>query len=105
MAARLINMYRKANRPAAIAGDKAYNTKKIRAEINQLEIEDVIPKNVNQIRDPKFDKTTYKRRNIVERSIGWIKENRKIATRYDKIIDNYLAMVHIAIARMILNWD
>lgn len=105
MAACSINMFRKANRPSAIAGDKAYNTKKIRAEIKQLDIEDVIPKNSNQIRDPKFDKKTYKLRNIVERSIGWIKENRRIATRYEKIIDNYLAMVHIAIVRMILNWD
>ena len=34
MAACLINLSRKANRPAAIAGDKAYNSKKIRAEIN-----------------------------------------------------------------------
>ena len=105
MAACLINLFRKANRPAAIAADKAYNSKKIRAEINQLEIEDVIPKYSNQNRDPNFDKTTYKLRNIVERSIGWIKENRRIATRYEKIIDNYLAMVHIAITRMILNWD
>lgn len=105
MASCLINLFRKANRPTAIAGDKAYNSKKIRAEINQLEIEDVIPKYSNQTRDPNFDKTTYKLRNIVERSIGWIKENRRIATRYEKTIDNYLAMVQIAIARMILNWD
>jgi transposase len=105
MAACLINMFRKANRPTAIAGDKAYNTKEIRAQIKKLEIQDVIPKKSNQIQDPNFDKTTYKLRNIVERLIGWTKENRRIATRYEKIIDNYLAMVHIAITRMIINWD
>ena len=105
IASSLINLFRKANRPAAIARDKAYNTKQIRAQIKKLEIEDVIPKNSNQILNPYFDKKTYKLRNIVERSIGWIKENRRIATRYEKNIDNYLAMVHIAIARMILNWD
>jgi len=102
--ASLVNMFRKANRPEAIAGDKAYNTKKIRAIIKKLEIKDVIPKNSNQIRDPNFDKPAYKLRNIVERSIGWIKENRRIATRYEKIIDNYIAMVHIAIARLLINW-
>jgi transposase len=105
MDACLINMFRKANRPTAIAADKAYNTKEIRAQIKKLEIQDVIPKKSNQIQDPNFDKTTYKLRNIVERLIGWTKENRRIATRYEKIIDNYLAMVHIAITRMIINWD
>lgn len=105
MAACLINTFQKAKRPAAIAGDKAYNTKKIRARIKKLEIQDVIPKNSNQIRDPNFDKTTYKLRNIVERLIGWIKEYRRIATRYEKTIRNYLAMVHIAFIRMIINWD
>ena len=105
IAACLINMFRKIRRPDAIAGDKAYNTKKIRAQIRKLGAKDVIPKNSNQIRDPSFDKTTYKLRNIVERSIGWIKEHRRIATRYEKRIENYLAMVHIAIVRMILNWD
>ncbi len=101
----LINTFRKAKRPAAIAGDKGYNTNKIRDHINKLEIDDVIPRYSNQTPDPAFDKKTYKQRNIIERTIGWIKENRRIATRYEKNVENYLAMVHIAFARMILNWD
>ncbi|MEM9944358.1 MAG: IS5/IS1182 family transposase, partial [Planctomycetota bacterium] len=34
-----------------------------------------------------------------------IKEFRRVATRYEKIVDNYLAMVKIAIIRMLLNWN
>ena len=52
-----------------------------------------------------FDRSLYRRRNIIERLIGWLKENRRIATRFEKTIDSYIAMIHIAIARMIINWN
>ncbi|MCC8376106.1 transposase [Photorhabdus bodei] len=32
----------------------------------------------------KFDHETYRRRNVVERCIGRLKEHRRIATRYEK---------------------
>ncbi len=34
---------------------------------------------------PRFNKETYKERASVEQSIGWIKEYRRIATRYEKL--------------------
>lgn len=36
---------------------------------------------------------------------GWIKEYKRIATRFEKNVSHYLAMVHIAIARMVINWN
>jgi len=71
----------------------------------KLEINDVIPTRSNETPNDDFDKSLYRQRNIIERLIGWPKENRRIATRFDKTIDSYLAMIHIAIARMIINWD
>ena len=105
MNACLINTFRKANRPEALAADKAYSSKAIRDYIAKREIEDVIPTRSNEIRDSNFDKVKYKKRNVVERAIGWIKEYRRIATRYEKNVENYLAMIHIAIIRIIINWD
>ena len=105
MQACLINTFRKAKRPDALAADKAYSSRAIRDYIAKLDIEDVIPTRSNETRNEDFDKDKYKRRNIVERAIGWIKEYRRIATRYEKNIENYLAMVQLGIIRMLLNWN
>ena len=57
----------------------------------------MIPTRKNQPRDEKFDKRTYKRRNIVERVVGWYKEYRSLGTRYEKLAVNYVAMWLVAI--------
>ena len=105
MQACLINTFRKAKRPKALAADKAYSSKAIRKYISKLGTEDVIPTRSNEKPNDDFDKEKYRARNIVERAIGWIKEFRRVATRYDKIVDNYMAMVKIAITRLLLNWN
>jgi len=99
-----INIFRKAKRPDALAGDKGYSSGKIREFIAKHGIQDVIPTRSNETRNLDFNKSLYKKRNIVERSIGWLKEYRRVATRYEKRIENYLAMVDIAIIRILLNW-
>ena len=104
MKACLINTFRKVNRPQAFAADKAYSSQSIRDSIAKLGVEDVIPTRSNEVANDDFDRLKYKKRNIIERAIGWIKENRRIATRYEKNVENYLAMTHLAIARMIINW-
>jgi transposase len=102
MEARLINTFRKANRPAALAADKAYSSKSIRDYIAKMDIEHVIPRRSNEIANQHFNRSKYKKRNIVERAIGWIKEHRRIATRYEKNVENDIAMIQLAIARMII---
>lgn len=102
MQACLINTFRKDKRPTALAGDKGYSSRAIREYIHKLGVEDVIPTRSNETASENFDKEKYRSRNIVERAIGWIKEFRRVATRYDKIIENYLAMVYIAICRKLL---
>ena len=97
-----LKMHRKHKRPHAIAGDKAYSAKATRENLNALGIKDVIPKRSNEKRTKRFAKKLYKRRNIVERVIGWFKESRRIATRYDKTIESYLALIQIAAIRMMI---
>ena len=96
------SLHRKSKRPKVIAGDKAYSAKATRTYLQRKGISDAIPTRKNEKRRPRFPKAVYKKRNIVERVIGWLKENRRIATRYEKTVENYLAMVNIALIRLIL---
>lgn len=45
----------------------------------------------------KFDKHAYRQRNIIERCISWLKECRRLATRFEKLAVNFLAMIKVAI--------
>jgi transposase len=83
--------------PKALAGDKGYSSGAIREFLEQRGIEDVIPTKSNEERREGFDKEKYRERNVVERCIGWLKECRRIATRYDKLAVRYGAMVTIGI--------
>ena len=56
----------------------------------------MIPTRKDQPRDEGFEKETYRRRNIIERVVGWFKWCRALATRYDKLARNYLAAIHLA---------
>jgi transposase len=83
--------------PRRLAGDKGYSYPRIRRWCKRRRVGAVIPTRKNQPRDENFDKVTYKRRNIVERVVGWYKEYRSLATRYEKLAVNYVAMWLVAI--------
>lgn len=82
--------------PEALAADKAYGSRAIRQMIKEAGIEVVIPKKSNETPDPNFREDLYRERNVVERSFGWLKESRRIVTRFEKLAVSYLAMVHLA---------
>ena len=82
--------------PQAFAADKAYGSKSIRGMIEDAGMLVVIPTKTNEHADPKFRSDLYRQRNVVERAFGWLKECRRIATRYEKLAVSYLAMVHLA---------
>lgn len=44
----------------------------------------------------RLDRPKYRQRNIIERMFGWLKENRRIVTRFDKLVKSYAAMVSLA---------
>jgi transposase len=64
-------------------------------------IRPVIPTRTDQPRQHDFDREAYRLRNKIERLINRLAQARRIATRYEKRADNYLAMMHID---MILLW-
>jgi transposase len=43
-----------------------------------------------------FDKVTYRRRNLVERVVGWFKECRRLVTRFEKLAVNVVAFWIVA---------
>jgi transposase len=88
-------------RPRRLAGDKGYSYPRIRCWLRQKRIEAVIPQRSDQRarhhgRPLKFDREAYRQRNVVERCIGWLKENRRVAARYEKLATNYLGMLKLA---------
>lgn len=94
---------RPTTRPQAIVGDKGYNSKQLRNYLRSRGIRPVIPTYKNQKPDPAFDRKLYRKRNVVERSIGWLKNFRRVATRYEKLAICYLAMTKLAAIRLIFN--
>ena len=110
--ARINGSGRPRTRPEALLGDKAYSSRANRELLRAKRIRTVIPQPADQIahrrrrgsvggRPPKFDATTYKKRNVVERSFNDYKQWRGLATRYDKLATIYRGGV---VLRAILIW-
>jgi transposase len=62
----------------------------------------VIPTRKSQKRRPGFDEAAYRRRDVVERCIGGLKERRRLATRFEKLAENFLARVRLAMLERLL---
>jgi len=85
--------------PVALAGDKGYRADWIDGYLLDLGVTPVIPSKVNEDRNArpvKFDKATYRDRNIVERLIGWLKECRRVFSRFEKTAKNFAGMIRLA---------
>ncbi len=85
--------------PVRLAGDKGYRGDCIDEALIERKIIPVIPSKANENREDRmveFDKASYRRRSIVEQLIGWLKECRRVATRYEKRAIHYLSMVKLA---------
>jgi transposase len=94
-------------RPKRLAGDKGYSYPWIRQWLRRHGIRAIIPQRKDQRakhrgRPLSFDQETYKRRNVVERCVNWLKECRAVATRFDKLAVNYLSTVKLAILQRYL---
>lgn len=92
---------RRRRRPDALAGDKAYSSNEIRAWLRRRGIEAVIPTRSNEARQ-KLNKRKYRRRNLVERCIGWLKCCRRVATRFEKLATHFLGMLKVAMIQRCL---
>jgi len=89
-------------RPAHLLADKGYDSDAIRANLVAQDILPVIPPRSNRKAVIRWNRRIYKERNRIERMIGHLKINRAIATRYDKLANSFLDILHIAAIRRCL---
>jgi transposase len=85
--------------PVAMAGDKGYRADWIDEYLLELGIRPVIPSKENEDRNARpveFDKQAYRRRSIIEQLIGWLKECRRIFSRFEKTAKNFGGMLKMA---------
>ena len=78
------------------AADTAYDSNALRAFLIKRGTQPVIPNNPTRKNTHPFDPQAYKRRNIIERTFGRLKDWRRVATRYDKLRVNFAATCYIA---------
>jgi len=83
-------------RPRRVVGDKGYSYRRVRRYLRRRGIGATIPTRKDQPRLRHFDRELYRTRNRVERLINRLKQFRRIATRYEKRVVNYLAMLTLA---------
>ncbi|SEB42430.1 Transposase [Pseudomonas marginalis] len=86
-----------------LLADKGYDAEALRRYCDRYRMQPVIPLR-SMKRKPKpglprlFDRPKYRQSNIIERMFGWLKENRRIVTRVDKLAKSYEAMASLACA-------
>ncbi len=83
-----------------LLGDKAYDADWLRRQIEAQGAAPNIPDKSNRKEKHCFSKALYKERNRVERFFNRIKHFRRVATRFEKYAENYLAMIKLASIRI-----
>jgi len=81
-----------------LVGDKGYSAKRLRRWLRRRTITPVIAHQKQERgRTGRFDRASYRQRNLIERCVGRLKEYRRIATRYEKLALHYVGMLSIGI--------
>ena len=80
----------------ATIADKGYDADPLCDRIAQTGGEAVIPPKRNRTFKRPYDAELYKERNIIERFFNKLKQFRRVATRYDKLLVNFMGFVKLA---------
>ena len=88
----------RAGRLRYLLGDKGYDADSLRRALRDAGATPVIPGRSNRKRSIRYDKQRYRGRHLIENAFCRLKDFRRIATRYDKLADNFLSAVALATA-------
>lgn len=93
--------------PTYLIGDRAYSSRAARTWLLMQHIRPVIPFRADQkrswhCRTLRFNRQLYRRRNVVERCVGWLKHCRNLASRSDKLALNFMTWIKLAMIRQSL---
>ena len=81
-----------------LLADKAYDSQVFRSALDEQGCDQVIPSNRSRAQRRPYDKELYKARSEIECTFGLLKQARRFATRYEKTLRNYAAVVAIGCA-------
>jgi putative transposase len=76
--------------------DKGYDADHLAERIADAGTEVVIPPRRNRTYRRAYDEDLYKERNRIERFFNKLKQFRRVATRYDKLLANFMGFVKLA---------
>jgi transposase len=88
--------------PRRLLADKAYDADSLRRWLDSRRTEAVIPSTASRTVAYPLNRPAYRRRNVIERLFGRLKNWRRIATRYDRLARNYLAA--LALVAVVTEW-
>jgi putative transposase len=80
----------------ATIADKGYDADHLIDQIAQTGAQAVIPPKRNRKVQRPYDAHLYKERNVIERFFNKLKQFRRVATRYDKLLVNFMGFVKLA---------
>ena len=79
-----------------VLADRAYSNYEIIENLSANEAVICIPTKSNMKYHWNYDKNKYKQRNKIERLFKRLKDNRRIATRYDRLDDIFLSFIYFS---------
>jgi transposase len=82
--------------PEQMLGDKGYDSEAVRRDIARRGGEAAIPSTAIRKIQHVIDKALYALRDRIERFFNRAKNSRRVATRYDKLIESFAAFVLLA---------
>jgi transposase len=91
-------------RPEHLVGDAAYESDQLDAELAQQGVELIAPHRSDRKRKTQDGRPLrrYRRRWKVERLFAWLQNYRRIVARYERQVENFLGMLHLACCLILL---
>lgn len=86
--------------PEQMLADKGYDSEAVRHDIEQRGGRAEIPSIASRKIQHVVDKAVYGLRNRIERFFNRLKNSRRVATRYDKLVESFAAFVLLASIRI-----
>jgi transposase len=85
-------------RSRCLLADKAYDARDFRVSLDEQDCTQVIPSNRSRSERRPYDRELYKARSEIECTFSLLKQAGRFATRYEKTLRNYAAVVAIGCA-------
>jgi transposase len=86
--------------PEQMLGDKGYDSEAVRRDMERRGGEAMIPSLASRKIQHAVDKAAYALRNRIERFFNRAKNSRRVATRYDKLMESFAAFILLTCIRI-----